>query len=321
MRNNSLDILKFVCAILVIFIHTPQIDNIEYIIDPLQRCAVPIFFIISGYFTCERTGLNKILKKRAISILKIFCWAYFLCIISNTIHYSPAWVVYITIQNIGSFFFYNNTILGEHLWYIHSYLYILILIWGANKYNFHKLILYATPILIIAGLFLGKYHEIITGNNIPIYYSRNFLFTGLPFFIIGILIKKSEKIINLYISYSTIIIGIILFLITGAIEEFALGLYDNIGDLYISNVFMSIAIFILFCKTNCENENALSKMGREDCLYIYIFHWFFITEISLLMEKLGYEELFKYTSIIVIPIITIIFIKILRKTQIIGRLI
>lgn len=321
MRNNSLDILKFVCAILVIFIHTPQPENIEFLIDPLQRCAVPVFFIVSGYFTFDRTGLNMVLKKRIVSILKIFCWAFFLCIISNTIHYSPAWVVYITIQNIGSFFLYNNIILGEHLWYIHSYLYILIILGVANKYNLHKLLLYATPILIITGLYLGKYHEIITGNSIPLYYSRNFLFTGLPFFIIGVLIKKNETIINQNISGSTAITGFIMFLIAGTIEESVLRLYDNMGDLYISNVFMATAIFILFLKINCKKENALSRMGRQDCLYIYIFHWFFIQEISLLMEKLGYGAFFKYISIIIIPVVTIIFIKILRKAQIIGKFI
>ena len=321
MRNNSLDILKFLCAILVIFIHTPQPGNIELLIDPLQRCAVPIFFIISGYFTFERNDLNNVLKNRIVTVLKIFCWAFALYILSHIIHYKSLYVIYIVAQNISSLFFFNNIIPEEHIWYIHAYLYVLIIFLFVNKYNLYKPLLYATPILMVAGLFLGKYHEIITGNNIPIFYSRNFLFTGLPFFFLGYLIKKNEKIINRYISKNTAIVGIFIFLVTGFVEEFAFGIYDNTGDLYISSAFMSTALFILFLKIDYKKENFVSKIGKNDCLYIYIFHIFLLNEISFLMTKLGYEALFQHMSIIIVLITTIIFIKFLRKTQIIGKLI
>ena len=51
MRNYSIDTLKFICAFLVIFIHTPQPDVYYIAITPISRCAVPIFFMISGYYT------------------------------------------------------------------------------------------------------------------------------------------------------------------------------------------------------------------------------------------------------------------------------
>lgn len=47
-RNYSIDILKFICAILVVFLHTDCVYH-DYIL-PLTRCAVPCFFMISGYF-------------------------------------------------------------------------------------------------------------------------------------------------------------------------------------------------------------------------------------------------------------------------------
>ena len=45
-RNYSIDILKFICAILVVFLHTDCVYH-DYIL-PLTRCAVPCFFMISG---------------------------------------------------------------------------------------------------------------------------------------------------------------------------------------------------------------------------------------------------------------------------------
>ena len=48
MRNHSFDILKLFLALLVVFIHihVPWRDSIL----PLTRCAVPCFFMISGFF-------------------------------------------------------------------------------------------------------------------------------------------------------------------------------------------------------------------------------------------------------------------------------
>ena len=49
-RNNNLDILKTICAFLVICIHIPFPGSVGAIITPLARIAVPIFFMITGYF-------------------------------------------------------------------------------------------------------------------------------------------------------------------------------------------------------------------------------------------------------------------------------
>lgn len=321
MRNNSLDILKFICAILVIFIHTPQPTSIELIIDPLQRCAVPIFFIISGYFTLNRPNLNKVLANRINSIVKILCWALALYLTNHIIHHQSIDIINTIILNIKNLVFCNNILYGEHLWYIHAYLYVLIIFWMTNKYNCLKFLVYITPILIIAGLYLGKYHEMITGNQCPVYYSRNFLFTGLPFYILGILIKKNETLINQRISKNIVIVGAIAFLTMGSIEELAFNLYNKSGDLYISTAFTAVALFIFFLRIKCEKENFITRIGKNDSLYLYILHVFFFNEISFLITELGYEELLQYISIIITPIITIVFIRILRKFQIIGKLI
>lgn len=47
-RNHSVDILRFVCAFLVILLHISTTYNTYT--EPIARCAVPIFFMLSGYF-------------------------------------------------------------------------------------------------------------------------------------------------------------------------------------------------------------------------------------------------------------------------------
>ena len=55
-RLYSFDSLKMVCAILIIFLHvyTPY----QKYILPLTRCAVPCFFMISGFLIYSDTLLS-----------------------------------------------------------------------------------------------------------------------------------------------------------------------------------------------------------------------------------------------------------------------
>ncbi len=51
MRNYSIDTLKLICAIIVIYAHTPQTAICKIGLTPLTHCVCPIFFMISGYLT------------------------------------------------------------------------------------------------------------------------------------------------------------------------------------------------------------------------------------------------------------------------------
>ena len=48
-RNLGVDILKFLCAFLVVMIHAP-IPGVSQYTTPIARIAVPIFFMITGYY-------------------------------------------------------------------------------------------------------------------------------------------------------------------------------------------------------------------------------------------------------------------------------
>ena len=68
MRNFSLDVLKCICAILVVFLHSDW--KYRDALLPLARCAVPCFFMISGYLLYDREG--EITSKVKYSLKKIF---------------------------------------------------------------------------------------------------------------------------------------------------------------------------------------------------------------------------------------------------------
>ena len=64
MRNYSFDVLKLFLALLVVFIHI-HVPWREVIL-PLTRCAVPCFFMISGYFlyNLDMENMKKKTSKR-----------------------------------------------------------------------------------------------------------------------------------------------------------------------------------------------------------------------------------------------------------------
>ena len=70
---SSLDLLKLICAVLVVGIHTEPFQSIRILdmgFGVLTRCAVPIFFAISGYlFFSRKTKLSSFLKKNGIMYL------------------------------------------------------------------------------------------------------------------------------------------------------------------------------------------------------------------------------------------------------------
>lgn len=320
MRNNSIDILKFICAVLVIFIHTPQPAYIEPYIDPIRRCAVPVFFIISGYLTYGKTDIDNIIRKRLKSIFRIFCWSLLLYFILKVLHDGLHDVINILLHTFKSFICCNNIIIAEPLWYIHAYLYVLAIIWVVNKYNLYRFLFFVTPILLVTGLCLGKYHEIIAENYIPIYYSRNFILTGLPFFSIGLFIKKNEVLIQKNTNKYAVMLAFIIFCIAGMLCNISFGMHNKIGDIYITTIFASISLFI-FCIKLKAKENALSRIGRQDNLYIYIFHPFIGGEIQSMIQKVGLQPCYQYFSTAIVVITTIIFIRVLRRLRIIGNLI
>lgn len=50
MRNKSLDAVKAIAACLVVCIHVSFPGQAGQLVKVLARCAVPFFFMVSGYF-------------------------------------------------------------------------------------------------------------------------------------------------------------------------------------------------------------------------------------------------------------------------------
>lgn len=311
MRNYSLDTLKLICAIFVIFIHTPQPDIWGNYITPLICCAVPIFFMISGYFTYGKKDIKYTIHKRITQLLTIFAIIFLFYFSLSLIANGRDSLEHLSILFSYKFILLNSVPCSMHLWYIVAYIYVLLIILLVDRFNLYKWLFFITPILLLTALTIGKYSEIILGHSFPANYTRNFLFTGLPFFTLGMLIKKAKQLPNIYV------IGVlcIVFYIVGIIEVLNV---KNLGDYYASTIFLSLSIFILFINIKQGKDNIFSRIGRKDSLYIYLLHFIIAASITQLCKTFSYLQFFSTSLTLVL---TLVLIYILRQLKIIGKII
>lgn len=322
-RLYNFDSLKMVCAILIIFlhVHTPYQ---EYIL-PLTRCAVPCFFIISGFliYSDDKINFENRLKRGVRRIIGIFIWSTAIFMIVKfvfAIHDND--FSFLSLRAFVDFILFNENPFGFHLWYISAYLYTLIIVLILSKKNKMKYIYWAIPFLLLFDLCLGKYSIVLWHREFPVIIVRNFLCVGIPYFSIGLFLSQRHEYLSKVNILRTLTFGgVILFSVSSIIENRIL---VNVGmnatrDHYISTTFMAVSMFLLFTTYKQKTPNLLSRMGEKDSLYIYIFHplfMYFFNTVNKYLPDL-WQIIYLYVSPIVILIVTILFCTTLRKIHII----
>lgn len=187
-RNYSIDILKFICAVLVLFLHTDF--KWHDAVLPFTRCAVPCFFMVSG-FLLYVGGIGKERLIRNIKhILYILLWSTLLFFV-----YKELWSIIHgelfvpSLRHWMLFIVFNENPFAGHLWYLGAYLYVLLIMLLVDKYKLWKYMLWVVPLLLLGDLIFGKYSLFLLGKEFPFVYVRNFLFVGIPYFMIGVWCK------------------------------------------------------------------------------------------------------------------------------------
>ena len=198
-RYLGVDILKAFCAFLVVCIHCPFVGIVGDYIVMVARIAVPIFFMITGFFYADivRKGHTRIqIQKIFFLFLKAnllyLLWEIMLIFISVDnikIYFKQT----VTIKVLIKFLIFNDSPFGGHLWYLGEILYVLIINEILNNKSFQNVLYIITPILLLGDLSLGKYSLLLFGREFSYVLVRNFLFVGLPYFCIGKLIRRIEE--------------------------------------------------------------------------------------------------------------------------------
>lgn len=270
----GLNILKLICAIFIVQIHFPSSIK-EYII-PLTRIAVPIFFMITGYFLLDEKGdisypRMKRLFKKILKIEIVACMIYVLyytmtCAIHNEIYISR----YAEIKN-----FLRLTVSGTlpalHLWYLTSLLQALVLLYIAGKFKINKWLLLFIPLGLIINLSFGRYNFLFSDIGVPnhLILSRNVFTIAIPCLLIGMLTRYYEHKLT---PGNKMLPAMGIGLICIYLEEMLL--VPLHGDITIFTLPCAIAVFIIFLKLEVKSTfgKRLAYYGRTYSLDIYVWH-------------------------------------------------
>lgn len=273
-RIHSIDLMRFVMAFLVVCIHLPFNGKAGDVFFTYGRTAVPFFLAVCGYMLYRddsKDMMKRLLKQTKRIAIFYVAGAVFYVIASiitirvDTGSFAAAKMLY-NAKTIPNFLLYNFWEYAEHLWFLGSLLYALVIMIVLNKLKVLKNAIFAGPVLIVAYVVLshlgiGEYYQL-----------RNAILVGLSYTLTGMIIRRYEKKI-LSFKYLTPVLCT-LFVITCATAIVELNTYEQGANVPIISCEILTYVILLLCLKfrNVGKDTFMEKLGRECSLPIYMVH-------------------------------------------------
>lgn len=281
----SLYVLKALCALFVVMIHTAFVGK-SYL-SPVIRIAVPCFYILSGYFLYAGNSQKE--RMRAWRWVKK---AFLLMICLTVIYYfwasfcAGSWVI-MSLKEL-TYELLTGTNLSVHLWYIPALWEALIVFMVLRRWL--PGVIPFCVLLFALHLGAGRYYVLIdqspydSETAVHLNFLRvrlNFLSVALPCLSVGYCIRKWHDVINARLSPLKCVIISALLLYT---EEFVLTYFNmNNGVSYdIFTLPLAASVFLLFLQSRVQYPRFLVYVGKDHSQNVYFFHPIVIGLISMM---------------------------------------
>ena len=269
---KGLDLGKFVCAILVIAIHTePFINNIwlDRGLGVITRLAVPFFFMVTGYLFFD--GFER--KEKLAHTLKRLLILYALW---SLIYLPFNWPIDDLINKIFI------TGINGHLWYIPAAMFSLLITFFLRKCLGLKKTLMIAGFLLVLGTLLSTYEPVtakMIGGGYRLYSiidvigTRNGLFYGFFYVSLGGFLRSKKTTKTVY--YAILLFaGICLLSIESLIAVMKLHATSTI--LWFSCPIAMIGMFGIFQNINLKCDTIRLRkisvlMYFSHCIWIHSF--------------------------------------------------
>lgn len=277
MRNHVLDAAKIIAAYAVIFLHVHYPGISGDMINILMRFAVPFFFLVSGYFCYSNKGnINQKMPAKIRHILKLTVFSLIFYIVWGFLYRMSKgedaiqWVGdLVQKQYIREFILYNSTSpVKYHLWFLVALLYCYLIFWTVEHFHLHAAAGILIPVLLAGNFYLGE-GAALRGTAFRAMYYRNWIFTGLPFFMLGYWIHCRENVIRKHMNRKVLYLGVICGIFLTIMEYFRVGKQE----LFIGTV-ISVCCLFIWCVLSQDImlPGWLTETGRNDAFLIYLLH-------------------------------------------------
>lgn len=274
-RNIWLDLFKLFLCWLVVCIH---FAGHHYAHHPLYRLAVPMFFIISGYFLYHKE--SEIRKKKAVTFAKrsaaymLFGLAFYvvygfaICFIDGK-DPSKFFIGLYYSDFIRNFLLFNSNPLTDayHLWFIIALFVVALLhllIVRFKKEHWYYVII---PLCTAVHLFFNGTVKDFGGTVVHLNYTRNALFFGLPMCALGYVLAKFNLNKFKWLKFIYLALGLLFFYLQ--IEEGK----TLLREVYFSSILSAAFLLLFFVGLKPVSRPIYySLVGKSMPFYVYIIH-------------------------------------------------
>lgn len=309
-RYSSIDTIRFILACCIVMIHNPYGYTKNPLLDVVLRMAVPIFFMISGYFNVtsddKAAAKNIAAVKRTLKLVVIANVLYFFWGIYMNMYSLKSFLGYVFWPgNIVNFVVFNESPVKAHLWFLSALLMCYAIMYVSAKLKLGKKIY----LLIFSGLFvmiLCEFDNILIGRDIYVIYYRNCWFFGIAYFLVGRWLRENEDKVKEFAGKLTLWKAIAVTVISFGI---ALGMrrFTGANEMYTVMLPLEVILMSLAVKNTSFGQNTVfEKLGREYSLPLYIVHPIVCDIIFKLSRKNSWNT--TVMSYIVVPVTIIIML-------------
>lgn len=228
-----LDLIKFICAFLVIGIHTRPFQAVSDVADKLfyydiSNYAVPFFYACTGYFLIVKQQNKSVHEKICFRVKKVLRLYVIWSIIYLPLTFC-GWIiegnrepVYL-LRCLRNFILVGDNFYSWALWYLNGLVFALIFIdLLLRKFSIKQIVKFGS-VMYVLGIILTMFEghldklPMIVFAAVKLYFTafvttRNGLFQSLVFVSIGMLVAETEKLGKLRISTGSIIAAALMYL-------------------------------------------------------------------------------------------------------------
>ncbi|OUO46567.1 hypothetical protein B5F79_06495 [Olsenella sp. An285] len=303
--NHRIDYYKGLACILVVFIHARFPSPFGEAIVFVARAAVPFFFMVSGFFA-YKVDEDLMLQGIPRKAKHIACIAFWSCLYNFACELLVAVVsgtnLLAWLQDTSSpldvflWVVFNNAIPGMHLWFLFALLYCYGALYLLAKMRGVKIAYLVIPALFACCWVQQSFQLVTLGlpeKLVPVL-SRNWLFEGMPFFLMGHYLASKKDTLTSRLSRvgsSCILPVVCVGSVLGSILEGCV--LGNQSELLLFTPSLTASCFIAALikpETSGLFEITAEKIGRRYSLLIYVIHWSIFKAVDLLIQLRGLQS-------------------------------
>lgn len=322
-KYSSIDICKFFMAICVIAIHTIPFYGytnivVDEVFENIIRCAVPFFFMATGFFLALKSGWPCNTDGAVLNITKYLKKVIKLYIIWSIIYLPLAILLYVTedytIVKSVVVYFKNLILLGEHynsyiLWYLLSTIFAVgfCAFLLKRKFTPYHLAIIGSFLLIV--MFVIDYF--VAQTNLPPMLEKvqvaivrsignGRLLNGFFYIPIGMVLIKVNNVKLIH----SLPLFVLLFIMSCVLDNY-----------FLKNIVITMKNIMLFVVVKDLIVNVAShSMFRQMSTYMYFFHLYIWTFCyGILYQEKTYGMPCFLITLVVTTILSYLFIKLKGK--------